>query len=121
MTISESTVPKVSKYVKGLNTVEEVTAVLNDENENKKRKGVIDACEERIGELTTSDDSSENESSERAQKFLGKIPFGCKGSNVIEFANEFFGEDLKSAEHDKEKSVVSIVLSDGEEINARGI
>jgi hypothetical protein len=115
----------LANKVKGLETVEEVTEILNEEKANKNRKTVVDACEERIGELTTASDSTssapDNLGSERAQEFLRKIPFGCRGANVVEFANQFFGNDLKSADHDKKSSAVKIVLKDGEEINARGI
>jgi len=126
------------KKVKELDKVSDVTAFLNAEKEGGNRLTVVDACEERIGELSVEnfnpEDKSEDKSSEapeeveqmseeevRVMNFFKKIPFSCRLNNIVNFAEGFFAEDLKSAKVDREKSIVKITLKSGKKFDARGI
>jgi len=118
------------KQVQKLKTIEEVQEFLNAEKELKKpRKTVIDACEERLGEMLTEveNNTTEEEPVESGEvtdfsNFLSKIPGNCRASKIIDFAKKFYGEDL---DLDKTKHVgkdrVEIYLKNGHNCAVRGL
>ena len=129
--------------VKSCDTIEAVNDFLTAEKSSTKpRKTVIDACEERIGELTTGSVSAPEKSADetpaetpapvrskspkqfteedkRVMDFNKKIPYSCRAKRIKEFAEEFFGEDLKSAKIENFK--VFIVLKSGRKIERQGV
>ena len=125
------------KAVMSCETIDAVMDFLNAEKSAKKpRKTVIDACEERIGELKTGGGSAPAESKDeapaekeapkgyseedkRVMEFNNKIPYPCRANNIKKFAEDFFGKDLKSAKIENFK--VFIVLKSGRKIERQGV
>jgi len=116
-------------------TIEEVNELLKDET----RKTVLDAGEERIGELTISSETSESKENptttdksdlgkgkketqpsledQRVAEFERKVGYPTC-ANIEQFANAFFGDKVKSIK--TKEYLVTITLQSGRKIVRRG-
>jgi hypothetical protein len=128
------------KEIKKCATIEEVNELLKDET----RKTVLDAGEERIGEITRASEKSEEAPKEEAPKetvsdksdpkkgkkekqpstedirvalFERKVGYPTC-ANVEQFANDFFGDQIKSIK--TKDFIVTITLKSGRKIQRRG-
>jgi len=120
--------------IKGMATLEEVKALLDTEKSaDKPRKTVVNACEERIGELTTApvtetpapapapevEPAKElSDEDKKVMSFNSRVGY-IRCSSIEKFAEDFFGEDIKSIK--TKDYVVSIVLKSGTKIERRGL
>jgi hypothetical protein len=111
--------------VKKLKTVKDVEAVIASEKEGKNRSTVINACEERIGELTTTEKPKEKSketaaskksgvSAEKIEEFKRKCHRNIRVANVAPFAKTFFGDNFKSSS--VKGFTVTITLDSGDTI-----
>lgn len=117
--------------VKGMLTLTEVKELLNLEKKaDKPRKRVINACEERVGELTlnneaeapakdpvTSKKKVDEKEAGRIMDFKRKVGW-IRCPRIEDFAKAYFTDDLKSVE--TTKYVVTIVLKSGTKFEQRG-
>jgi hypothetical protein len=123
------------KAIKEMNDLAEVNAVLEAEKaSDKPRKTVINACEERIGEITTGGgdektpkNEKENapapakklsEEDRRIMKFNQKVGY-VRCSLIESFAKEFFGKDIKSVK--TKDYTITISLKSGKSFERRGL
>lgn len=124
--------------IKGMKTVAEVEAVLKAEKEAKKpRKTVINACEERIGEIATAEkpeapkteepkaDGKKSEKvkeptkeEKRIAEFKRKTQHLIPCKNIEKFAHEFFGKEVKKVA--TKDCLVTITLKSGAKVTQRG-
>ena len=129
--------------IKGMKTVKEVEAVLKAEKDGKNRSTVINACEERIGEITTgggeapaetpkkADESKDNKSEKKEEEvkeptkeekriaeFKRKTQHFIPCKNIEKFAHEFFGKEVKKVA--TKECLVTITLKSGAKVTQRG-
>jgi hypothetical protein len=121
------------KAINDCKTVEEVQVLLDTENGlEKPRSTVAKAGADMIESINNPkvDDSTSSEDADaptevvldenpKHQLFYSKIPHGCRGTQIIEGAKSFFGEDFKSGEQEGKK--VTIVLKNGEVLLCNGL
>lgn len=135
-------VAETVKKIKLCTTLEELKAFESDERETvikavKRQREILFPSESEPSNNKEGDNSSENsvkkpenseepsnhiENNKTIDNFVSKIPMGCETSNIISFAEEFFGDNLKSAKLSKNnRSVVDIKLVSGEKASLQGI
>lgn len=122
------------KAVMACASIEEVKEMLTDET----RKTVLDAGEERIGELTMDSNSAPEEKSapeapkapkapkvkepsveeNRIADFKRKTQHFIPCKNIVKFAEDYFGKEIKSI--DTKDCMVTIKLVSGASFTQRG-
>jgi hypothetical protein len=117
------TAKEAIKEIKKCTTIVAVKVMLK----NETRKTVLNAGEERIGELTlTENEEPKTAPAEPAKTtpdywdFKMKIPPVCHRDKIISFAKTYFGEQFKDASYDIKTAMVTIELKNGDKIIRRG-